>query len=461
MANPKSVLPPESLSRGQRLAFAFPSLPHALIAYTLYSLLPAVYASSTKVTLAQIGAVAAASRIVDAITDPVVGYLSDKTHTRFGSRKPWVAAAMFFLAAGAFPLFNPPEDATFVYFAIWSTVLYLGFTMFEVPRNAWGSEVTRDYLERSRIAATVGMFNIGGSLTVYMLPIVMSQFTGTSVIGESTMRGISTLYLCIMPIALILSLFLVPKGMDVARKRVNLFAAAKAMVTSRPLIRFYSITVLWGLGQGSFMAVSFIFQTEYLGLAEQYAYVMITYFAASLLFMPIWSKILVKTDRHRVWGLFVALSTSCGLIALLLPRGPEAFIPILFLTVFRGFLGTPQNFLPGAVLSDVIDYDTLKTGSSKAGNIFALQTLLIKISMALGGAVAFYILDVSGFRMGQVSTPSGDLGLITCYVFIPLVLHAMMAGLCWRFPISRSRHAIIQKRLEQRAARLGQAISAN
>ena len=79
--------------------------------------------------------------------------------------------------------------------------------------------------------------------------------------------------------------------------------------------------------------------------------------------------------------------------------------------------------------------------------------LIIKIAMALGGALAFLIFDLSGLRIGQPSTPSSDFGIITCYFLIPIVLHVSMAALCWNFPITRERHAIIQKRLAQRAQR--------
>ena len=92
---------PEKLSPLQRLLFGFPSLPHALVAYPVYSLLPAYYAANTKVTLVEIGAIAAASRIFDAVNDPVIGYLSDRTRTRFGGRKPWYLASIVFLLAGS------------------------------------------------------------------------------------------------------------------------------------------------------------------------------------------------------------------------------------------------------------------------------------------------------------------------------------------------------------------------
>jgi len=336
-------------------------------------------------------------------------------------------------------------------------VLYTGFTMFEVPRSAWSSEVTRDYMERSRLASSVGWFNIAGSFTVYAIPIFISFFTGSSAVGESTMYGISLVYIVLMPIAIILAVRFVPKGVEVARKSISFRSLLKTMWSCKPLLRFYMITALWGLGQGVFISSSFLFQTEYMNLDEQVPYIMITFFASGMIFMPVWSRILTKVDRHRIWGVFVALSSIAGLATLLLPRGPEAFLPILAITLVRGFLGTPQNFLPGAVLSDVIDYDTLKSGSNKAGNLFAFQMLLIKITMALGGALAFLVFDITGLKIGQPSTPSSDFGIITCYLLIPISLHVAMAALCWNFPITRRRHAVIQKRLGLKAERAARA----
>src|SRR5262245_41880664 len=98
-------------------------MPHAFVAMPLYVILPAYYAQNTAVTLAEIGVIAGLSRIFDALNDPLVGYWSDRTRTRIGSRKPWLIGAIFFCAISITQLFSPPSDATGLYFAIWSTVL--------------------------------------------------------------------------------------------------------------------------------------------------------------------------------------------------------------------------------------------------------------------------------------------------------------------------------------------------
>ena len=149
------------LTTGQLLAFGFPAMTHALIASPVYAILPTFYAANTAVTLAAIGTIAAFSRIIDALNDPVMGYLSDQTRSRFGSRKPWIAAAVVFCAAAVFQLFSPPSTATWVYFLIWSQVLYTGFTMFEVPRSAWGVEITRRWIAAYPGSRPLGLYLVG------------------------------------------------------------------------------------------------------------------------------------------------------------------------------------------------------------------------------------------------------------------------------------------------------------
>lgn len=444
------------LTQGQLLAFGFPAMTHALIASPVYSILPTYYAAHTAVTLGAIGSIAAFSRVIDALNDPVMGHLSDQTRSRFGSRKPWIAAAIFFCAAAVFQLFTPPSTATWLYFFIWSQVLYTGFTMFEVPRSAWGAEISRDYNERARIGMYVGGFNIAGSLSFYMLPMVMGLLGGSSEIDGTTLRTIATIYVVAMPLGILWCIWRVPQGQKAERDRTSLRDVLRTISTSRPAQHFYAVSTLWGLGQGVIVGCSFIFYTGYMGLGPQFALVMLTLFMTEILVLPIWSRLLPKFDRHRVWAVCVGGSAALTPLILLLPRGEQALIPVLALGVVRGFLTSPVNFLPGAVLGDVIDYDTLKTRDNKAGNLFAVQMVLIKIAMAAGGAVAFNLLDAAGYKVGKPNAHGAEIGLLITYMGLPAVLHLLMAALAWRFPIDRRRQGIIHKRLRLRAERLAQ-----
>lgn len=439
------------LSTLQLTMFGFPAMPHAFVAMPVYMILPAYYAANTTVTLAAIGAIAGLSRIFDALNDPLIGYWSDRTRTRLGSRKPWLIGAIFFCAISITQLFAPPPDATILYFAVWSTVLYTGFTMFEIPRSAWGEELSRDYRERTRIVTFVAAFNIAGSLSLYLVPIIVSAVTGsTTQIGGDTLGLISWIYLLVMPAGIILTIIFVPQGQPVSAQPATIRGILGSLWSSRPLLRYFTIITAWGLGQGALMGTVFIFQSDYMQLAAYFPFVMIAMFGSSFLSLPLWSRVLKSVDRHRLWALCVAIPSLLAPLILLFPVGPAAFVPALVFALFKGITGAPQNFLPSAVLSDVIDYDTLKTGSNKAANFFAFQNILIKIAMAIGGALAFWIMDMAGYRIGEANSETANTGLLIAYMVVPIVFHVLTAALAWNFPIDSRRHAIIQRRLERR-----------
>ncbi|BCW90880.1 Isoprimeverose transporter [Alphaproteobacteria bacterium SO-S41] len=443
------------LTNAQLLIFGLPALPHAIVMTPISTLLPTFYAAHTTVSLAQIGVVAAAARIFDALNDPIVGYLSDRTHTRLGSRKPWLIGAIIVCTASITQLFQPPADATALYYALWSCILFTGFTMFEIPRTAWSSELTRDYRERSRIVMYVALFNIMGSLLLYVTPIITSLITGGSTkMGPDTLATVSWAYMVVMPLSVIATIILVPQGTKVVTHKATMRGIAASLWRSKPLLRFCCIMVLWGLGQGANLATVFIFQTDYMHLGAEFAFIMIVLMSLQITALPVWSRILGRVDRHHIWAIVMGGGALLTPIALFFPRGPEALIPVLILAAFKGLLMAPTNFLPTAVLGDVIDYDTMKTGSNKAGNFFAFKSILSRIALAIGGAIAFGILGAFDYQVGKENDATANLGLLIAYMGVPMVFHLAMAALCWTFPIDSRRHKVIQRRLETRRARL-------
>ncbi|TDI58255.1 MAG: MFS transporter, partial [Alphaproteobacteria bacterium] len=90
------------------------------------------------------------ARLFDVITDPLIGYLSDHTKSRFGRRKPWMLASVPLLMLGIYKIFMPPEGIGAVYLFSWLMVMWLGWTMLMIPYYAWAAELTTDYDERTK-----------------------------------------------------------------------------------------------------------------------------------------------------------------------------------------------------------------------------------------------------------------------------------------------------------------------
>jgi len=230
-----SPAPPPTLK--QLILFAFPSLPHAFVALPLNIVIPSFYAAHTAVTLAQIAAVTSLSRLLDAFLDPMLGYLSDRTKTRIGPRKPWVLAGAIVCAVSIFFLFRPASGANYIYYGVWSFLLYFGFTLFEIPRQAWTAELSRDYVQRSKIQTWVAVFNVAGSLVFWIMPLILVGLTGTTALTGTALAGIAWLYAALMPAGILLAVFFVPTGNQHQERLATLRELWRSLRTNKPLWR--------------------------------------------------------------------------------------------------------------------------------------------------------------------------------------------------------------------------------
>ncbi len=132
-------------------AYALPAFALAALYLPLYTYVTPFYVAERGVDLAAIGVVLIAIRLADALSDPAMGWLSDRTPARLGRRRVWLAASVPVIVVGCWQLFSPPEGAGLAHAALWLAVVTLGWTMAQTPYAAWGAEIAPDYDARSRV----------------------------------------------------------------------------------------------------------------------------------------------------------------------------------------------------------------------------------------------------------------------------------------------------------------------
>lgn len=447
----QTTAPPPTLL--QLVIFGFPALPHAFIALPVNIIIPAFYAANTTVTLAQIALVTTASRIIDAFIDPAIGLISDRTKSPIGRRKPYVLLGTLLCAVAIYHLFQPPKTADITYYATWYFSLYVGFTLFEIPRSAWATELSRDYQQRARISGWVSIFNVAGSLVFWLTPLVLSVVTGTTQINATALMVIAWLYVILMPSGMLLATAYVGNGETGNEKLTTIRDMFRSLTGNRPLWVYFAAIGAWGVGQGALLSVIFVFLTDYMQLGSAFPILMIAFFVVTLAALPIWLRVIAWIGKHRAWALGLACDALLRPLILLFPPGADSLAPMLGLVVLSAFFGAPANIAPMAILGDVVDYDLLKRKVNNAGNFFALNTLFIKIAMAVGGGVALMALDLTHYQVGKPNDLAANTGLLVCYFVLPAVFHLLSASIGWRFPIDARRHAIILKRIRQRQVR--------
>ena len=182
----------------QLTLYALPTVGVNFLLVPMWSVLQGIYATYHGLALSTIATVILIGRLFDAITDPMIGYMSDRTRTYFGSRKPWVALGGLLFLLSSYFLYVPPENVSPTYFLLWFLAFFFSWTIFEIPHLAWGGELAANTAERNRIYALRYGFTQVGGLMFFVIPLL--PFFPTSEITPETLKWS----------VLIMGLFLLP-----------------------------------------------------------------------------------------------------------------------------------------------------------------------------------------------------------------------------------------------------------
>lgn len=437
-----------SLSPWRLLCYAAPGIPVAMVLYAVGVVVPGFYVSAVGLSATAVGTVMMLTRLADVGFDFAIGYLSDQTKSRFGRRKLWVLAGGVLTGAASWILLSPPDGASAEYF-FWSLLgFYFGWSMMTVPYDAWGSELAGDYAARSRLFTYRVAAGYFGSLLFSALPII--PIFATSDFSPEVMQFAAVLAAVLLVLTLPLALRYVPAEPPAPPKKADLAGLVRALRLNRPLQIYAASAVLTGLSNGMFVAVVYIYQTDYMLYGEQFWLMLIVYIAASFVALPVWAPLVRLLGKHRAWAIALGLNSACYPPMAFLEPGAASFMPMLILVALSGATYSVVNVVMPAVLGDVVDYETLKSGVGRAGNIFALQALIAKFNVAVGGGLAFVIIGWFGFQAGaQTQTPAGIFGIQLTFLYLPALLNMLALPFVWKFPLTARAQAIIRRKLDK------------
>lgn len=426
-------------------AYAAPMVPIWMLHAPALSILPGLYSTVSGIDLATIGIILLFSRVLDGVTDPVVGYLSDRTSTEIGRRKPWIIAGGLLCMVGVWFWFRPGPDTGGLYLLLTSTVVYIGWTMVEVPHGAWLSELTGDYDERSHLSG----FRTAGIYLGYFLfwcgPFL--PFFATTEITPDVTSTLSYVVIALIIITVIMAVLKVPAGTVAVRQDVSLKIALSRLASNKPL-RVYAVIVLssW-LASGMVAGLYFFYVRNYLAIPDKFGHLGLAVAGAGFLSASLWGWAGSRFGTHRI----LALCNLCTVLTLLamgfIQPGPAAFPALITVFSLSALFTTGATVAYYALMADIVDYDTLKTGSNNAGNYYALITLLQKIGLGAGAGLALLIVSLFGFNANVHNEGTALAGFFTAFLGIPVLLNIIATVLAAFFPIDRRRHNVIRKRL--------------
>jgi Na+/melibiose symporter-like transporter len=439
------------------MMYSAPGLALALLLPPFPAMMAAFYAKYTAATTAGIATTLLFARLLDAMVVPAIGYHSDSTRTRIGARKPWMIAGALVGVAAFVVFFMPPADAGNVYFFFGAFLYYVTFALIDIPLRAWASELTPDYEQRSRIAAYFTVSVLAGGMVLMFLPEFLSLpsigITSTSALDRPMMRILGSIGLVLLPLTVLLAVIAVPSGATPTANSSTLREMFHAVRHNKPFWMYVGADALTQIGYGCFYAVLFVALDSHWGLGEETPIILVTVVTVQLLSVPLALRVAKRLGKHGTWAWAWVVHAILMPLGFLFVPGDVSFPLFLLFASVLTMLQTPQMVFPMAIVADIVDYDTLKSGQNRAGSYFSMRTLINMGVSAVGSALGFYVLALVGYDP-KVSTnaPGATLGMLVDLLVLPGVFFFAAALLLFRFPIDARRHAIIRRRIESRAA---------
>lgn len=447
----------KKLPTGTIVAYAAPMVPIWMLHTPALSILPGLYATVSGIDLATIGAILMLSRILDGITDPLIGFLSDRTKSPIGRRKPWLIAGGLLCMVGVWFWFRPSPDTGALYFFLASVTVYIGWTMVEIPHGAWLSELSSDYNERSHISGIRTTAIYLGYVIFWSGPF-LPMFATTEITPEVT-TFLSYVVIVLLMVTMTWTVLKVPAGNVSNSVAPNLRAAMAGLIANKPLRLYATIVLASWLASGMVAGLYFFFISTYLAIPEKFGHIGLSVAAIGFVSASIWGWVGAKLGKHRMLAI-CNLSTVVTLLAMGLIRpGPTAFLAMLIIFSLSALFSAGSTVAYYALMADVVDYDTLITRKNNAGNYYALITLFQKVGLGAGAGAALVISSLFGFDPQGNNTGTALAGFFVAFLGIPVALNLLATVLAVVFPINRRRHQIIRKRLDLRASRAAGAAS--
>ncbi|WP_421860809.1 MFS transporter [Parvibaculum sp.] len=438
-------------------------VPLAIIGLPIAIYIPPFYTGTLGLDLATVGFILMIARLSDVVTDPLIGLLSDKTHTRIGRRRPWILAGIPLLVLSSFMLFNPANDVGNLYLLFWISAIYLAFTLIAIPYVAWGTEVSSSYQERSRIAGTREIFMQVGLLTAIAIPLVYSVVNGASENTASSRGAMSWLGWSTVFLVPLCTVWLFSSLGEPPRPAVTSmpFGRGFRIVLKNGPFRVLLIASMFGaLSSSVGMGVGILFFEHALGLGAYAPLLIFVTFVCAILGAPFWVFLGGRVSKHR--ALAGAAGTSILAFAFVpfivlwvKPTVPEFVLPaMLIIVVVQGAASSAGSILGLSILADISDIDTLKSGEPRAAFLVSFLGMVRKIFEAVGIGLALPVLAWAGFDPRQTTHGEGALNaLIVVYCFVPLILSFFSMVAIWNYPVSRDRQARLSAGLARRIAR--------
>ena len=439
------------LANGTLVAYSLPATGVAFLGLMISVYYFKFAVDDLLVAPAVLGTIFMIARIWDAISDPLTGYLSDRTTTRLGRRRPWLVASILPIAAFSLMPWSPPAGLEGAWLIAWLVVGLLLFetasTAFTVPHTALAAELSLDHHERTRIFA---FRYVGVGIGFVALAGAMQLMTTTD-----DPRGMAQIIMLwgggVTALLIVVSVARVRERPEHSGRGPKRPVGAVLDVWRNHHSRLLLVVLtIESMGAASLGLLGPFVMEYVVGDESLFPVLLMCFFVPTLLFIPFALPISRRLGKKRTWLAGMALSgASFGLLVFV---GPDT-LWITFVAGPGAGIGMAIGSMIGpSVKADIVDVDELLTGERKEGLYYAVWNFSRKCAGGIMGGVTGLVLQWVGFEPNAEQSEATLRAIVLLFGLLPASGYLIGVLIFWRFGLTEQEHARVRAELDRRAS---------
>ena len=384
--------------------YSLPSIPLAAAQIAVYIAVPAIYSKIASVGIGITGLVIIISRVIDMITDPILGTYLDRMVEKIGW-KFWLLIGFPLISIGIFILFNPLDGLEIISLLLGVIFVTLGWTFFSIPWWGIGIAISNSNSnDRFKVVSFRELLTIPGVILGLFL-IHFSNISG-EIFFIISVLFLSPLFIKEIPIPNISN-----------AKGGSYFLNIKNLFKNNSNFKYLCLSYFFiGLSNGV-TSILFILFVEFIIGGSPQTFLSI-YFISAFIGLPFVYMLASKYNKKRIWTSFIILACICFLPVVFLSNNSTTLFMVI--CIISGFCLSADLIIPSSIQADIIYKEQQKNKNVLVGKIYSVWSFIQKLSLALSAGVCLPLLGYFGFNPSEVNTQL--LPLSFAYGIIPIIL---------------------------------------